>query len=55
MSEFGANFYQLPILQDKIELIKAPQIIPHTLPFGHNFVVPLAAGSTLQWSIREFN
>ncbi len=55
MSEFGANFYQLPILQDKIELIKAPQVIPHTLPLGHNFVVPLAAGSTLQWSIREFN
>lgn len=54
MSQFGARFYQLPILTDRIELVKEPQIIPQTLPFGHDYVVPLAAGSTLQWSIREF-
>jgi dihydroorotase len=53
MSHFGATFYQLPILDERIELIKEPQTIPQTLAFGHDYVVPLAAGSTLQWSIRE--
>lgn len=53
MSQFGANFYQLPILHDRIELAKTPFIIPQTLAFGHEHVVPLAAGSQLQWSIRE--
>jgi len=55
MSQFGANFYHLPILHEKIELINEPQVIPQALAFGHDFVVPLAAGSTLQWSIRESN
>jgi len=53
MSQFGANFYQLPILNERIELIKEPQVIPQTQAVGHDYVVPLAAGSTLQWSIRE--
>lgn len=53
MSQFGANFYQLPILSERIELTKASQVIPQTLAFGHDQVVPLAAGSTLQWSIHE--
>jgi len=53
MSRFGANFYQLPILNERIELTREPQVIPQTLAFGHDHVVPLAAGSTLQWSIRE--
>lgn len=53
MSHFGANFYQLPILDDEIELTNEAQVIPQTLAFGHDYVVPLAAGSTLQWSIRE--
>lgn len=53
MSQFGANFYQLPILNERIELAKEPQVIPQTLAFGRDHVVPLAAGSILQWSIRE--
>lgn len=55
MSQFGANFYHLPVLDEHIELIKETQLIPQTLAFGHELVVPLAAGSTLQWSIRESN
>ncbi len=53
MSRFGADFYKLPVLDKQIELIKKPQVIPKTLAFGDTCVVPLAAGSTLQWSIRE--
>ncbi len=52
MSHFGANFYQLPLIQDKIELIRQNQIIPSSLSLGRSSVVPLAAGRTLSWSIH---
>lgn len=52
MSHFGAEFYQLPLTQSKIELIRQTQIIPSSLPIGQSSVVPLAAGSTLSWSIH---
>ena len=53
MSRFGADFYRLPHSAEQIELIQTPQLIPETLPFGQTHVVPLAAGSTLEWSICE--
>ena len=53
MSLFGANFYRLPITAERIELIEQQQIIPEILPFGREQVVPVAAGSVLQWSIHE--
>jgi dihydroorotase len=49
---FGAEFYQLPVNQEQIELIKSPQIIPEMLPFGSSLVVPIAAGETLHWSVH---
>lgn len=54
LGQFGAEFYQLPVSQQQIELINNPIIIPQSLPLGAERVVPLAAGQTLQWSIREF-
>ncbi|HBI21566.1 MAG TPA: dihydroorotase [Legionella sp.] len=53
MSRFGADFYHLPHSTDKIELVQSPQFIPPIMPLGASHVVPLAAGSTLQWSTRE--
>jgi dihydroorotase len=55
MSRFGAEFYQLPINQKQIELIKEPQIIPKSLPLGSDQVVPIAAGETIQWSVHVSN
>lgn len=52
MSRYGAEFYQLPVNQEHIELIKSPQTIPDTLPFGSNQVIPMGAGETLTWSIH---
>lgn len=49
---FGADFYQLPINKDHIELIKSSQIIPHSMPFGTEQVVPMAAGETINWSVH---
>lgn len=53
MGRFGAEFYKLPLNQDKIELIQRPQIIPERLPLGDAFVVPMHAGKTIDWSIND--
>ncbi|BCA97139.1 dihydroorotase [Legionella antarctica] len=52
-SRFGAEFYQLPLNREEIELIKSPRQIPDSMPFGPNQVVPIAAGETIQWGINE--
>lgn len=49
--KFGALFYHLPQTKERIELIKQTQTIPEYLPFGTQHVVPIAAGSTLKWSV----
>jgi dihydroorotase len=51
-SRFGAEFYHLPQAKTYIELIRHHQVIPESLPLGKASVVPLAAGSTLSWSIH---
>jgi len=51
-SHFGALFYHLPINQDQMELIKSPQIVPESLPFGKGQVVPINAGESIAWSIH---
>lgn len=53
LSRFGAEFYQLPINQEQVELIKSPQIIPEFLHLGKDKVVPIAAGETILWSIND--
>lgn len=53
MSYYGAEFYQLPQNEARIELIKKPQTIPLSLPFGTQSVVPMGAGEVLPWSVNE--
>ncbi|WP_419419861.1 dihydroorotase [Legionella sp. D16C41] len=53
ISHFGANFYHFPINKQKLTLIKQAQHVPATLPFGNQEVVPIAAGSTLSWSVSD--
>lgn len=53
LSRFGAEFYQLPQQTETITLIKQSQIIPDALSFGQEDIVPMAAGSTLNWSVYE--
>lgn len=54
MGHHGAAFYQLPINQQQLELVKKEQIIPYALPLGPNTVIPIAAGERLLWSINDF-
>lgn len=53
MSYYGAEFYHLPISQEKIEVIQQAQTIPRVLPLGKTTVVPMAAGEIVQWSVNE--
>lgn len=54
MSQFGAQFYQLPVNQEHIELIKSPQHVPDFLPLGLGRVVPINAGESITWSSNGF-
>jgi dihydroorotase len=52
LSKFGAEFYRLPQKTETITLLKQPQTIADSLPFGQSEVVPIAAGSKLNWSVH---
>ena len=49
----GADFYGLPRNTDKVTLEKAAWHVPDSLPFCDDVLVPLRAGETLQWKLRE--
>ncbi|KTC85086.1 dihydroorotase [Legionella brunensis] len=53
LSRYGAEFYQLPINKGQITLRKSAQLIPSVFPFGKEFVIPVAAGESLTWSVHE--
>ena len=49
----GADFYGLPRNTDKLTLEKATWRVPDSLPFGDDLLVPLRAGETLHWKLKE--
>jgi dihydroorotase len=53
LSKFGGEFYRLPVQTDTITLIKQAQTVAASLPFGQEQIVPIAAGSVLNWSVYE--
>ncbi|MAJ90616.1 MAG: dihydroorotase [Legionellales bacterium] len=52
-SFFGADFYGLPRNYEKITLIKAERKIPNTLPYDNDKLVPLHAGETCAWQLKN--
>jgi dihydroorotase len=50
-SRFGPEFYGLPLNNDTITLVKKAQLIPDSLPFGNDTVVPVKAGENIAWQI----
>jgi len=52
-SHFGAEFYGLPHNPDRITLETADWQVPDRYPLGDSSVIPLGAGETLHWRIRE--
>jgi dihydroorotase len=49
-SFYGPDFYRLPRNTGTITLRRQPWTIPDELPMGRTSVVPLDAGSQLQWT-----
>ncbi len=53
-SEHGARFYGLPRNAGSITLVKSPQSVPASLPYGDgDTLVPLFAGEALDWRLCE--
>jgi len=50
-SVFGAQFYGLPLNEDKITLLRREWTVPETVKFGDDVLVPLRAGETIPWKL----
>ena len=49
----GADYYGLPRNTSALTLEKASWRVPDSLPFGDDVLVPLRAGETLEWKLKE--
>ncbi|MCJ8321862.1 MAG: dihydroorotase [Colwellia sp.] len=49
----GPNFYQLPINQDTITLVKSSWEVPKSIDFGKEQVVPIRAGESIVWQVNK--
>ncbi|PCI57910.1 MAG: dihydroorotase [Gammaproteobacteria bacterium] len=49
----GPAFYQLPVNEDKITLVKKAWQVPATLSFGNDVVVPIRAGDNIAWQVED--
>lgn len=47
---FGAEFYELPVSTETIELVKQPQTIATSFDYLGETITPLMAGQTLNWT-----
>ncbi|MGM0782925.1 MAG: dihydroorotase [Pseudomonadota bacterium] len=53
-SHFGPDFYGLPRNRDNVTLVREPWALPVSLPYADGQrIVPLLAGQTLDWRLRE--
>ena len=50
-SRHGAQFYGLPLNEDRITLVRQEWTVPESIPFGEDKLVPLRAGETLPWKL----
>lgn len=48
----GANFYQLPISEERVTLIREPVSVPKQFNFGEIAVVPVHAGGAFAWRVQ---
>ncbi|WP_374434809.1 dihydroorotase [Inhella sp.] len=51
-SHHGPDFYGLPRNTGTVTLVRAPQTLPETLPFGDSLIKPLRGGETLSWKLQ---
>ena len=49
----GPAFYQLPVNEDTITLVKKQWEVPATLSFGNDVVVPIRGGDSIAWQVND--
>jgi dihydroorotase len=47
----GADFYGLPRNREQLTLMRREWVVPETLPYGADRLVPLRAGGAVRWSL----
>ena len=52
-SHFGADFYGLPRNTGSITLVREDWQVPDSYPLGDSTVIPMHAGKTLHWRLRD--
>lgn len=52
LSQFGAEFYDLPLSRERLELVRAPFRVSDSFNMGNIEVVPAHAGQGLAWSVQ---
>ena len=52
-SFYGADFYGLPRNADTITLVKESWVVPDSMPFGGETLVPLRAGGRVEWRLAD--
>ncbi|MFO1249953.1 MAG: dihydroorotase [Inhella sp.] len=50
-SHHGPDFYGLPRNTGTVTLVREPQTLPETLPFGDSLIKPLRGGEALNWKL----
>ncbi len=50
-SQYGADFYGLPVNQGTVTLVREEWTVPERLAFGDGELVPLRAGETIPWKL----
>ncbi|MGB2325421.1 MAG: dihydroorotase, partial [Pseudomonadales bacterium] len=49
----GPKFYRLPVNSKTITLVKEDWQIPSSLDFAGSTIIPLGAGETLNWKLKD--
>ncbi|AHM74610.1 dihydroorotase [Yersinia hibernica] len=48
----GPRFYDLPVNEDFVELIRVPFQQPEEIPLGTESIIPFLAGQAINWSVK---
>ncbi len=48
----GPAFYQLPVSEHRLRLVRQPWTVPDSIPVGETCLIPFMAGQTLPWSVH---
>ena len=49
----GPRFYELPVNDDYVELVRSPFQQPEEITLGNESIVPYLAGQTINWSVKS--